>query len=207
VDLRKNLPAIALTSLFWIALFVGYALYTQRQPQAQPIEIITPEAPVATTPLAEGPATTPAPVEIRVYVSGAVESPGVYRLPPDSMVVDAIEAAGGTTNDADLIAVNLAHPLADGEQIYVPALDENLPPPEPISSSTSGGGDQNALPVTPVDLNTATQAQLESLPDIGPAMAKRIIEGRPYSSVEDLLRVKGIGEARLEKLRPYVTVK
>ncbi len=211
---RKCLPAIAATSLVWVALFVAYALFEQRQPQAQPIQIITPETPAAEISPAQVPATggnaTPTPTQIRVYVSGAVASPGVYRLSADSMVVDAIEAASGTTDDADLIAVNLAHPLRDGEQIYVPTLDDNLPPPQPLSATSAGGDAQNVddgAPSAPVDLNTATQEQLEQLPGIGPAMAKRIIEARPYSSVEDLLRVKGIGEARLEELRPYVMVR
>jgi competence protein ComEA len=212
--LRNQLPAIIITSLVWIALFVAYVLYEQRQPQPQPIEIITPGTPAAETDLAREAAPvagiTPTPALLRVYVSGAVASPGVYRLPSDSLVVDAVEAAGGTTDNADLIAINLAHPLRDGEQIYVPALDENLPPPQPVSSSSAGGDAQDAdegVPSAPVDINTASQEELEQLPGIGPAMAKRIIEARPYNSVEDLMRVKGIGEARLEELRPYVVVK
>ena len=210
-DLRQNLPAIIATSFFWIALFVAYALLNLRHPQAQPIEIIPPETPAveATCPEPATPVAKATPAPLRVYVSGAVHHPGVYRLPPESLVVDAIEQAGGETDDADLIAINLAHPLSDGEQIYVPTQDEGAAPPPPIArtgTTDAGGEKKDNAPVGPVDLNTASQEELESLPGIGPAMAKRIIEGRPYNTVDDLLKVKGIGEAKLEKLRPHVTV-
>ena len=134
MDLRKNLPAIGLTSLFWVSLFVAYALFGQRHPQAQPIEIIHPETRVAEMTGVESPTptVTPTPAPLRVYVSGAVKSPGVYRLPPDSLVVDAIEKAGGESEDADLVAINLAHPLNDGEQIYVPTREESTSAPAPI---------------------------------------------------------------------------
>ena len=209
--LRQQTPAIIATSIFWIALFVAYALFGQRHPQAQPIEIVPPETPAAETVCPESVmAETPTPAPLRVYVSGAVKSAGVYRLPPDSLVVDAIEQAGGSADNADLVAINLAHPLTDGEQIYVPTLDEAGAPPAPITrGNTTIAGSQapdNAAPNGPIDLNTATQEELESLPGIGPAMAQRIIDGRPYSTVDDLLNVKGIGDAKLEKIRPYVTV-
>ena len=213
LELRKNLPVIVATSIFWIALFIAYALFEQRHPQPQPIEIIPPETPVAEAICVEAaePTSTPTPAPLRVYVSGAVLHPGVYRLPPASLVVDAIAEAGGETDDADLIAINLAHPLADGEQIYVPTQTEAAPTPAPITRSDSviAGGENpgGSAPTQILDLNMASQEELESLPGIGPAMAQRIIEGRPYSKVDDLLRVKGIGEARLEKLRPYVIVR
>ncbi len=214
LDLRKNLPVVVATSLFWIALFIAYALLEQRRPQARPIEIIPPETPAAAKAFCpESPtptiAVTPAP--LRVYVSGAVQNPGVYRLPPESLVVDAIDKAGGETEDADLVAINLAHPLSDGEQIYVPTQGEAAAAPAPISRSSSVIAGSASPAETPssqsIDLNAASQDELESLPGIGPAMAQRIIDGRPYSAVDDLLRVKGIGEAKLEKIRPYVTVR
>ncbi len=212
--LHIHFPTVVGVSAFWVTLFVAYALYTAHQPAPQPIEIIPPEE-VTTTPvcseqqitIASTPTATPAP--LRVYVSGAVQAPGVYRLPPESLVVDAIEEAGGALDDADLVAINLAHPLRDGEQIYVP-YEKEMPTPMPISQSTPAqtSEQQHSLSTdSPIDLNTATQEALEMLPGIGPAMAQRIIEGRPYSSVDDLLRVKGIGEAKLAKIRPYVTVR
>ncbi|RME82040.1 MAG: ComEA family DNA-binding protein, partial [Caldilineae bacterium] len=175
-----------------------------RRPPAQAIEILPPPTPDA------GPVATPTPSPLRVYVSGAVRTPGVYRLSPDSLVEDAIAKAGGPTDEADLVAINLAHPLSDGEQIYVPSRADNVSPPPVFSSRASGSTtatqDDAAVP-GPVDLNTATAEELEALPGIGPKTAEAIIEGRPYSAVDDLLRVKGIGEKTLEKLRPYVTVR
>ncbi len=202
---RVHVPTAVGVSLFWLLLFVGYALYTTQQPPPQPIELLPPSAEAADCiPLT--PTVTPTPASLRVYVSGAVATPGVYRLPPDSLVVDAIQQAGGARPDADLIAINLAHPLQDGEQIYVPRKGE-APTPAPITRLQPGAGPSTTPTPAPIDINTASQEALESLPGIGPTMAQRIIQGRPYASVEDLLRVKGIGEARLEKLRPYITVR
>ena len=209
-DLRQHTSAIALTSVFWVALFVAYALFVQRQPQPEPIEIIPPptricpEVALAPTP---GPTATPEP--LRIYVSGAVQNPGVYRLAPGSLVADAIDAAGGEDAEADLVAINLAHALADGEQIYVPKQVETTPP-APITRSGAeiitdapGSGSADAL----IDLNLASAEELEEIPGVGPATAKRIIEARPFGSIDDLLRVKGIGEAKLAKMRPFVMVK
>ncbi len=195
-----HLPVVLATSAFWVLVFGAYLLLAQRRPPPQPIRIEVPSATLA-------PTAIPTPAPLRVYVSGAVRSPGVYRLPPDSLVQDALLAAGGETETADLVAINLAHPLADGEHVHVPSRGET---PAPASSEAVVDG-RNRTPTaaltTPIDLNTATAAELEALPGVGPKTAAAIIAGRPYSTVEDLLRVKGIGPATLEKLRPYVTVR
>jgi competence protein ComEA len=208
-ELRPHLKGIVGASAFWLTLFVGYALFGVRQPPPEPVQILPPETPAVAAMAPTSPPPTPTPRPLRVYVSGAVQQPGVYRLPPDSLVIDAIDAAGGANEDADLIAINLAHPLSDGEQLYVPTQAESAGPPPPIRTDRGDGDNTSAsaLPLQPVDVNNATQEELEALPGIGPAMAQRIIEGRPYSTVEDLLRVRGIGEVTLEKLRPYVTVR
>ncbi|MGC8839608.1 MAG: helix-hairpin-helix domain-containing protein, partial [Anaerolineae bacterium] len=146
---------------------------------------------------------TPTPGPLRVYVSGAVRAPDVYLLPPGSIVKDAIVSAGGPTEDADTDHINLARALSDGEHLYVPRRGETPPPTEPPPAFPTRAPQG---PVGPVDLNTATSAQLEALPGIGPALAQRIVEHRPYRSVDDLLAVPGIGPATLEKLRPLVTV-
>lgn len=202
--LRRHFPGILGATAFWALLFGAYLLFGQRRPAAQPIQIQAPAPSLETVAL-----ETPTPSPLRVYVSGEVNEPGVYRLPPDSLVQDALIAAGGETSAADLVAINLAHPLADGEQIYVPKSGEAAPPPVFSSqpSSQDSGFSASELPAQPLDLNTATTAELEALPGIGPVTAQAIIEDRPYGAVEDLLRVKGIGEATLEKLRPYVTVR
>ncbi len=203
---RRTIPLIAATSAFWVFLFIAYLLFAQRRPAPQAIEIISAPTLSAVTPTA---AHTPTPSPLRVYVSGAVNKPGVYRLPPDSLVEDAITEAGGESIDADLVAINLAHPLADGEQIYVPALGEAPPPPvisaEP-SRSESVLDAQTIESGEPIDLNNATLDQLVTLSGIGPKTAESIIAGRPYGTVDDLLRIKGIGEKTLEKLRPYIIV-
>ncbi len=143
------------------------------------------------------PTSAPA-AEVVVYVSGAVGVEGVYSLREGDRVVDAIEAAGGLTSDADRSRVNLASRVSDEQHIHVPRAGEVLPDQKATVSSGL------------IDLNTASQAQLEELPGIGPALASAIIEYRETSGgferVEDLLNVPRIGEATLARLRPLVSV-
>jgi competence protein ComEA len=145
---------------------------------------------------------TPTAAEVFVHVSGAVREPGLYRLPDGARVVDAVAAAGGFGDDADRDTVNLARLVTDGEQLVIGT------PPAP----------GEAAPVTPtsapagglVNLNTATAADLDTLPRVGPAIAQRILDWRDangrFTSVEDLLAVPGIGDKMLESLRDLVTV-
>jgi len=139
--------------------------------------------------------------ELYVHISGAVQTPGLYVLPPGSRVVDAIAAAGGFVDEADRDAVNLARTLADGEQLPVPREGE-LPATTPPAPAESGQ--------MRVNLNTADATALEALPRIGPALAERIIAWREdnsgFTSIEDLLAVPGIGDKMLESLRDLVTV-
>ncbi|MGO1977073.1 ComEA family DNA-binding protein [Brachybacterium tyrofermentans] len=156
--------------------------------------------------------------EVVVHVSGAVKSPGVVRLPPGSRVEDALQAAGGTTEEADLAAINLARPVADGEQIHVPVPGEEAPPVPAAGGAGdgSGGGEGTGADAGEgadggtIDLNTASAAQLEELPGVGPAIAQRILEHRekngPFTSVDGLLEVSGIGPATLEKIRERARV-
>jgi competence protein ComEA len=134
----------------------------------------------------------PAPVSrsqptINVSVAGEVNRPGTYSLPWGAKAEDAIRAAGGFSANAATILVNLAEPLDTGEQLFIPGL-------------TSASGAQR------VSINSSSAEQLDTLPGVGPATAQRIIEGRPYNKLEDLLEVKGIGEKTLEKLRPFITL-
>ena len=148
-----------------------------------------------------GPATpgTDSTGEVVVHVSGAVAAPGVLTLPASSRVIDAITAAGGALEDADLDAINLARPVVDGEHIRVAALGQS--PPEP------SGGAESAQPAC-VRLDTASATDLQTLPGIGPALAQRIIDYRathPHIlSVDALDEVPGIGHALIEKIRPGV---
>jgi len=173
------------------------------KPEAAPTEPTTP--------------TEPAPsAEVVVHVSGAVKRAGVYRLAPDSRVADAIEQAGGATQNADLDALNLAEPLQDGQKIHVPRKGEASAPTlaSVAPSRTPRSAPQAAATATtqfPINLNTATAEQLEAIPGIGPVLAQRIIEYRQtrgrFQSVDELLEVRGIGPKRLESMRPYVVVK
>jgi competence protein ComEA len=161
----------------------------------------------ATLPLVEAVApsssTTVAPSAVVVHVAGAVVAPGVHRLPPGSRVVDAVDASGGLLADADAAAVNLAAPLEDGVQVYVPRVGED-PPVSPAGSGTAGTS------AGPIDVNTADATLLETLPGVGPATAAAIIDHRtrhgPFPSVDALLEVRGIGEAKLAALRDLVRV-
>lgn len=138
--------------------------------------------------------------DVYVHVGGAVREPGLYRLPARARVVDAIAAASGFADDAARDAVNLARAVSDGEQLVVPSTTDG------IGGAPAGGVAADGT----VNLNTATEADLDTLPRIGPAMAERIVEWRDangrFTSVDDLLAVPGIGEKMLETLRPLVGV-
>ncbi|MCC7362508.1 MAG: helix-hairpin-helix domain-containing protein [Anaerolineales bacterium] len=151
---------------------------------------------------------TPAP--LRVHVVGAVWQPGVYALPPGSIAQDAIEAAGGATTTANLQGLNLAALLHDGEQIIVPQLAgvEGTNAPAGGAAPTPPGN--TTAPGELINVNTATAAELETLPEIGPALAQRIVDYRtahgPFTALDDLLNVSGIGPATLDAIRGLITL-
>jgi competence protein ComEA len=160
---------------------------------------------------AEASGAAPAPAaaaRLVVYVVGAVRRPGVYRLAEGARVEDAVARAGGTTRRADLIGVNLAAPLVDGEQVLVPA---RLPAAVAAAEGTPGSAGSvagSSSPAAPVQLSVATAEQLDTLPGIGPVTAQKIIDYRAahgaFRSVDDLDEVPGIGPARVEQLRGLV---
>jgi competence protein ComEA len=135
----------------------------------------------------------PAVTEIVVQVDGEVAHPGLYRLPPGARMADALRHAGGTTHQADLDAVNAARLLRDGERVHVAARGREV--------QTAGGP-------RAVNVNTAPVVELESLPGIGPVLARRIVDYRtrhgPFRQLEDLLQVQGIGPGLLRRLRGAV---
>lgn len=137
-----------------------------------------------------------------VHVVGAVRRPGLYELPEGSRVDDAIRKAGGARGRADLGLVNLAAPVADGQQILVPRQASIGAPPVEVGAAQAPSG--------PVSLNSATLEQLDELPGIGPVTAEKILAYREehgaFQSIDELDAVPGIGPARLEELRQLVTL-
>ncbi|HEY6836823.1 MAG TPA: helix-hairpin-helix domain-containing protein [Gaiellaceae bacterium] len=168
-----------------------------------PAGTTTPTAPLPPSP-GLGTSAAGAPhARVVVDVVGAVREPGLYRLEQGSRIDDAIARAGGATPKADLAQVNLAAPLADGEQVVVPK--RSAPGAVPPGASGSPGA---GTPPAPVQLSTATLEQLDSLPGIGPATAQKILDYRTkhgaFSSVDELDAVPGIGPKRLDQLRDLV---
>ncbi len=151
--------------------------------------------------------TSPSPtVRVVVDVAGKVRRPGLVRLPAGSRVDDAIRAAGGALPGTDLTAVNLARVVVDGEQIMVgPG-----PPAAAGSAPTTATGSGTTLSAAPINLNTATETQFETLPGVGPVLAQRIVDWRTehgrFDSVDQLRQVSGIGDAKFSELRSLVTV-
>lgn len=155
---------------------------------------------------------------IVVHVVGAVVKPGVYELPAGARAVDAVQAAGGALPNGDPDQLILAQRLSDGDKIWVPAKGEaSAPNPPPVAkdatvvpaASRAGGNGGTAGPVK-VNINTASEAELEKVPGIGKTTARAIVEYRKshgrFTKVEDLDNVKGIGPATLAKIRPYLTL-
>ncbi len=141
------------------------------------------------------------PKVIMVHISGQVYHPGIFELIQGDRVVDAVELAGGLTKQADLDRINLAKKLADEDKIYVPAIDEAVATGIEAISSNGGSGLLN--------INSCTQADLESLPGIGEVIAGRVVEYRQknrFNKPEDIMKVSGIGDAKFEQIKDLITV-
>ena len=166
--------------------------------QGKPTEVAVTEPVVVT----ESAATV-----VVVHVVGEVKEPGVYDLPTNSRVTDAIEAAGGATKDADLTSLNLARVLFDGEQIFIGNINSVS---APSNSSSSSSGSSGTNPAGRININMANAAQLDQLPGIGPVIAGRIVEYRnqngPFRQLTDLKQVSGIGDAVYDKIKDLITL-
>ena len=183
----KTTSQIVLALAAVLALSGGVFLAVRSLPQDNPpVRIVLSEEEAA-----------PA-AEIKVYVTGAVASPGVYAVEAGSRLEHVVEAAGGLTGDADPEAVNLAVRVEDEQHWHVPRTGESARPPSPGVAAASAK----------IDLNSATASELETLPGIGTVKAQSILDYRqangPYSSVDDLLAVSGIGPATVESIRDLV---
>jgi competence protein ComEA len=158
-------------------LSAGLLYLIVRAPEGQPVVLLP----------------TQTPKLLVVYVTGAVATPGVYRLPPDSRVADAIEAAGGFVEGAEEERINLAAPLQDGVQVDVPG----VPAMSRIVSQR-------------ININTATADELDDLPGIGPTAAQSIIDYRlangPFQTIQDIQNVPGIGPSTFDRIKDYITV-
>ena len=192
---RRRALLTAAVALALLLLAVRYIL---------PAGTTTPAAPLPPPPAPGASATGASAARVVVDVVGAVRQPGLYRLPQGSRIADAVAQAGGATGKAELAQVNLAAPLADGEQVVVPKRAAAGAAAAPAGAGSSAG----AGPAAPVQLSTATLEQLETLPGIGPVMAQKILDYRTkhgaFSSVDELDAVSGIGPKRLDQLRDMV---
>lgn len=219
MDLRDRLDGLSRAELAGLIVVVLVTLagvglwYTRSLPR--PVQVmqtrsssVSPSAvPAASSVVASG-STSPTPdpsasgAEVVVDVAGMVRRPGVYRFPAGARVVDAVRRAGGTRSGADLSLLNLAAPLVDGTQILVSK--QGAPAPAGAGATPTGG--VGGL----ININTATETELESLNGVGPVTANAIIQYRtehgPFRSVDDIVNVSGIGPVTLEDLRPFITV-
>ena len=147
------------------------------------------------------------PAAALVHVAGAVRRPGVYRMKPGARIDDAVRQAGGATSRADLSAVNLAAKVEDGRQVLVPERAPRAPAPSGASAAAAAPA---PAPGQPLNLNTATLEQLDTLAGVGPATAQKILDFREerggFGSVDELAQVPGIGEKRLASLKEQVRV-
>jgi competence protein ComEA len=204
-SIRERLAALSRAELVGLLALLAVTLggaglwYVRSLPR--PVDVAaTPgrgDAPVAPASAAPSPQAL-----ILVDVAGWVRRPGVYEFEEGARVIDAIDAAGGARPGALLVALNLAAPLADGIQILVPRQGETVAPP------ASGGAVAGVAGL--INVNTATPTELEVLPGVGEVIAQAIVDYRtehgPFTSVDQLLDVSGIGDATLESMRELVTV-
>ncbi len=210
---RRGVRALAAVA---VAVVLGAGFWAWRsRPQAEPVAVEASSAAVAEAPVDAG-AKTGGPTpggELVVAVAGKVRRPGLVRVPAGARVGDAVQAAGGALPGVDVALLNPARKVTDGELILVgvaaPAGQPNAAPAAPAAPGQPAGAGAPAG-AGPVNLNTATLAQLDALPGVGPVLAQRILDHRDrnggFRSVGDLRQVEGIGDARYEQLKELVTV-
>nr|WTA66550.1 ComEA family DNA-binding protein [Micromonospora sp. NBC_00855] len=197
---RRGVRALAVVAVVVVVGAAGWAW--QARPQSEPV------APLVSETASAAPAGDPSvsgPGELVVAVAGKVRKPGLVRLPAGSRLADAVQAAGGALPGVDVALLNPARKVTDGELIVVGV----TPPPMPGGAAGPAAGDGGPA-AGPLNLNTATLAQLDALPGVGPVLAQRILTHRDqhggFRSVGDLRQVDGIGDARYEQLKDLVTV-
>ncbi|WTE90357.1 ComEA family DNA-binding protein [Micromonospora zamorensis] len=197
---RRGVRALAVVAVVVVLGAAGWAW--RSRPQSEPV------APLVSVAASAAPTEQPSASgsgELVVAVAGKVRKPGLVRLPAGSRLADAVQAAGGALPGVDVALLNPARKVTDGELIVVGV----TPPPVPGGAAGPSGGAAGPA-VGPLNLNTATLAQLDALPGVGPVLAQRILTHRDqhggFKAVGDLRQVDGIGDARYEQLKDLVTV-
>lgn len=215
---RNGIVQAGLGLLIGLVLGIGGMTATNR---TRPAPLVIQPPPPTSEPL-----PTDLPPPIQVFINGAVQRPGVYEVPFDSRLEDALVEAGGLTPDAFEVGVNLALPLNDGVQIYI--LSETEVEPVVVQGDNLAGVSTQAIGSTAalatgagsagdletgtlvVNLNTATQADLEQLPGVGPSTAQSILDYREdngsFGTIEEVMNVTGIGEGKFNQMAPFITV-
>ena len=231
-DIRVRLALLGICLVCFLGC--GWVLLRGAGPShlnTAPITLSPPPEPMALTAPAPEQAkgqktviTAPAPpTRLYVDVSGAVQRPSLYVLPPGSRVMQAVRAAGGPTGEADLDAINLAEKVADGQKVFVPKRTAAVPPSTvplpagaaPTATKKSAGAKAGSSKISAgsaetVALNAATQEQLERLPGVGPSMAAKILAYRAqiggFEKPDDLMQVPGLGPKKYAKIAPFITL-
>lgn len=196
---RRGVKALA--AVAGLVVLVAAFLAWHARPQVDPVPPVPSSEVISTSPPAAAAGKASAAGEVVIAVAGKVKKPGLVRLPVGSRVADALQAAGGARPGVDVSVLNLARKVVDGELIMVGA---SAPP---VAAAPTGAG---AAAQGPINLNTATLADLDTLPGVGPVLAQRILDARTaqggFTAVSDLRKVDGIGDSRFEQLKDLVTV-
>ena len=207
---REHVAVVVVAVIVGLVFAVMTFLHSRSEAVPAPDVSVVPAPSAMATPSATV-SVTPSPVPVvKVHVMGAVVNPGVVELPAGARVEDAIAAAGGLRDDADPALLNLAAVVADGCQIVIGTKDAPLGQINGSGSTAGSAGAASASDgTTLVNINTASQAELETLPGVGPVTAQKIIAWRQqhkFTSIDELQEIDGIGPKTMAQLRPYVCI-
>jgi competence protein ComEA len=195
-----------IVSVLVLGLALGALLIWRGRPATEPVPPVHRVAPPAAAARVSPAATATSAATLVVHVAGAVRRPGLVQLRAGARVADAVAAAGGPARNAELASVNLAQPVVDGEQLVVLARGQG----PAVAAPPAAGGTAAGPSTGPLDLNSATLEQLDSLPGVGPVLAQRILDWRAqhgrFGSTDELREVSGIGEATFADIKPLVRV-
>jgi competence protein ComEA len=213
---RRQIVAYVAVAAVVAAVGVRYVVAPRAAaPAGEQTFVLSSEAPGRPSSSASPSAAEASPAaDALVYVCGAVRTPGVVRVPAGARVADALDLAGGPTSRAELAAVNLAAKVVDGQQILVPEKGQAAVAPATASAAGAGSSTGAGLAAAPagglVNINTATLEQLDALQGVGPSTAQKIIDYRtangPFSSIDDIKNVSGIGDAKFAAMKDAITV-